>query len=421
MLNKHIGAAVAGMAAGTILGFCAASQAPFAAKGNAKPLLRLTLLGLLVGGGAGLLEQRRQDQARRRAPWGDWQELKLVRRQQESTEITSFYWEVVDGPALVSYQPGQFLPIQLSVPGQIAPVLRTYSLSDWPTQPGAPLQYRLSIKREPAPKGSDLPPGLVSNHLHDHAQVGYRLLGRPPAGSFVLRPNPSRALVLISNGVGITPMLAMAKASISEANSRPIWFLHGCRNGKYQAFHEEIRQLASGHPELKVHVAYSRPDPGDVGRYESEGYIDVALIRSLVQADADYYLCGSPAFMEAIVKGLQEAGVDSSAIAFEMFSKSRSAEAPAQPAGTGHAAKVRFERSQQEAEWQGTEDSLLAFAEAQGLKPNFACRSGVCGTCACSLLEGEVAYSEQPSAKVAEGKVLICISTPKSTNVRLDI
>jgi hypothetical protein len=177
MLNRFIGASVAGMAAGTIFGFCAGSQAPFAAKDTAKPALKLTLLGLLVGGGAGLLEQRRQDQARRRAPWSDWQELKLVRSQQESIEITSFYREVVDGPALVSYKPWQFLPVQLSIPGQISPVLRAYSLSDWPSQPGAPRQYRLSIKREPAPKGKDLPPGLASNHLHPPGPLSY---GRTP-------------------------------------------------------------------------------------------------------------------------------------------------------------------------------------------------------------------------------------------------
>jgi ferredoxin len=113
--------------------------------------------------------------------------------------------------------------------------------------------------------------------------------------------------------------------------------------------------------------------------------------------------------------------VEASAIAFEMFSKARSATTPAQATGPAQTATVRFDRSQQEAEWQGSEASLLAFAEAQGLKPIFACRSGVCGTCACNLLEGEVAYNEQPNARVADGKVLICISRPKSTVVRLEI
>jgi ferredoxin-NADP reductase len=216
--------------------------------------------------------------------------------------------------------------------------------------------------------------------------------------------------VLISNGVGITPMLAMAKASISAANNRPIWFLHGCRNGKYQAFHDEVRQLSSEHPELKVHVAYSRSDPCDSGRYESEGYIDVALIRSLVKTDADYYLCGSPPFMEAIVNGLQEAGVEASAITFEMFSKARSATTPAQATGPAQTATVRFDRSQQEAEWQGSEASLLAFAEDQGLNQTSPVGRGCAAPALVTCFKERLPTMNNPMPGLLMGKCLFALA-----------
>ncbi|MCA1993144.1 MAG: oxidoreductase, partial [Coleofasciculus sp. S288] len=153
--------------------------------------------------------------------WKDWRNFAVVRKVKESEEITSFYLKPEDKGEIPNFQPGQFLTIKLNIPGQDKPVIRTYSLSDYPD----PLDYyRLSIKREPAPKGLDVPPGVASNFMHDRIQEGSIIPAKPPNGKFVLDVNKSIPAVLISNGVGITPMLSMAKACTQLNPNRPIWF-----------------------------------------------------------------------------------------------------------------------------------------------------------------------------------------------------
>ncbi|MFM1811832.1 MAG: hypothetical protein RLZZ336_770 [Cyanobacteriota bacterium] len=420
---------VAGMAAGTVLAFAGATVlAPQPARG-----LDWTLQGLALGGAAGLVTPA----LRRRRPNGampvsggsnGWRDVVVTRKQVESEEITSFELKPVDGGPLPAYKPGQFLTIALTIPGQPKPVVRTYSLSDYPTGNGNPDHYRLSIKREPAPQGQDVPPGLASNFVHDHVQPGSVLQMRPPAGSFVLDTGASTPIVLISNGVGITPMIAMVQAALAQPQPRPIWFVHGCRNGRFHAFREAINDLAASHPNLKVHYAYSRPLDADRDHYHSQGYVDLALLQKLVQQPADYFLCGSAAFMDALIDGLRQAGVSETAIHFERFSRGPAAgatEAQAQPAQAQAlaAATVTFARSARTATWSGDdpEQSLLSLAEAEGLEPPYACRAGVCGTCKTRLLSGEVDYLSDPSAPLEPGSVLVCISRPKSQALTLDL
>jgi uncharacterized protein len=332
----------------------------------------------------------------------------------------------VDGGPLPPFLPGQFLTLELTIAGQSRPVLRTYSLSDYPLGAGAPDHYRLSIKREPAPQGLDVPPGLASGFLHDHVQQGSRLKVRPPAGDFVLETTGTGAIVLVSNGVGITPMLAMVKAAVVQCPQRPIWFVHGCRNSENHAFSQELAELARSHPNLKLHVAYSRPLPGDQGRYQSQGYVDGDLLSRLVSGPASYYLCGSPAFMDSLILSLQQAGVEPSAIRFERFSQAPRSAAQ-QGADSVEAApvtpcEVRFRRSGLSVSWDGSqpEQSLLELAESAGLHPRCACRSGVCGTCATRVASGSVAYLAEPAAAVTAGTALICIARPASETLDLD-
>jgi len=354
--------------------------------------------------------------------WKDWRNFVVVRKVKESEEITSFYLQPEDKSDIPNFQPGQFLTIKLDIPGQARPVIRTYSLSDYPEPCD---YYRLSIKREPMPPDLDVMPGIASNFMHDHVHEGSVIPAKPPSGKFVLDVQKPIPAVLISNGVGITPMISMAKAVTRLHPKRPLWFLHGARDGSFHAFREEVSAIAAQNPNLTLHYAYSRPRQEDIGHYHSTGYVDTPLIQSLVMQDAEYFLCGSPPFMDAIRAGLRDAGVPESRVFFEMFtkaSKTTSDRPIAELNGDDvEAAEIVFAQSQQTITWQADADSILEFAEANGLNPPYSCRQGICGTCECKILEGEVEYQATPTAAVEEGSVLICISKPKTSKVVLDL
>jgi uncharacterized protein len=355
--------------------------------------------------------------------WKDWRNFVVIRKVKESEEITSFYLKPEDSREIPHFIPGQFLTIKLNIPGQKKPVIRTYSLSDYTESCE---YYRLSIKREPTPKGLDVPPGVASNFMHDQIREGSVIPAKPPNGKFVLDVGKSLPAVLISNGVGITPMLSMAKAASRLNPNRPIWFLHGARDGRFHAFRDQMIALAQQNPNLHVHFRYSRPRSEDQGNYHSVGYIDTALIRELVTQEAEYFLCGSPPFMQSIREGLQSAGVPEDRVFFESFSKGSKAisESKTHSETTNEkvtSAEVVFAKSGKTITWSENDDSLLEFAEANNLNPAYSCRAGICGTCACKIREGEVVYQETPTAAIDEGSVLICISKPKTTKVVLDL
>ncbi len=356
--------------------------------------------------------------------WKDWRNFVVVRKVQESEEITSFYLKPEDDGEIPDFQPGQFLTIKLDIPEQTKPVIRTYSLSDYPE----PFDYyRLSIKRELAPKGLDVPPGIASNFMHDRIREGSVIPAKPPNGKFVLDVHKSLPAVLISNGVGITPMLSMAKAAAHLNPNRLVWFVHGARNGDYHAFRDEVNAIAQQNPNLHLHFRYSRPQPEDEGHYHSVGYVDAALIQELVGGpEAEFFLCGSPAFMQSLREGFQEWGVPDTRVFFESFSKGSKASSASQPSpeATGEnaqEAKIVFAQSGKTLTWREGDGTILEFAEANNINPPYSCRVGVCGTCMCNLQEGKVAYQEEPTASIDEGAALICISKPKTAKVVLEV
>lgn len=412
------------MAAGTVITFSGLTFLHGTSNRDQHPSpprsLTWVLQGMALGGAVGVVIPVLQRRRRRTATavWTGWREFVVTHKQRESEEISSFHLRPRDGEPLPDFRPGQFLPIELIIPGQARPVLRTYSLSDYPNGGAPPDHYRLSIKREAAPRGLDVPAGLASNFLHDHVEVGSSLRVLAPAGSFVLDTQATTPIVLISNGVGITPMIAMAKAALQQPGQRPVWFIHGCRKSQFHAFADEIADLAADHGQLYVHIVYSRPSNDDQGRYQSEGRVDGALIQRLVQGPADYFLCGSPPFMDSLITELKQAGVADSAIHFESFTRSQATQATGQPPS-----EVTFSRSARTATWSGEEQeqSLLSLAEAEGLEPPFACRAGVCGTCTTRLLQGEVDYLSEPSAALQPGEVLICVARPRSRTLSLDL
>ena len=235
--------------------------------------------------------------------------LRLVEKIPESDDVTSFVFEARDGGPLPSFQAGQHLPIELHVPGFEEPVRRTYSLSGAPSDE----RYRISVKREPK--------GLASRHLHDSVEVGTILEARTPAGDFLL-PCSKCPVVLVSAGVGVTPMASLLHDLAEEAGERPVWFVHGVRDGGHHPLAREVREVAARHPGVRVHVAYSRPKVGDeMGRdYDSEGRVDGELLDRLMGGlDAHYMLCGPTGFMANVQTALEHLGVPAERIHTESF------------------------------------------------------------------------------------------------------
>ena len=396
-----------------------------------------SLLALVAGAGLGLVVKDKSSQARSQGQtkvnddaWQDWRDFKIVKKEPESQEITSFYFQPVDGGKLPDFKPGQYLTIKLDIPDRDRPVIRTYSLSDYDPQRD---RYRLSIKREGSPKGLDVPPGVASNFMHDRIKEGSVIPCKPPSGKFFLEIDNSMPAVLISNGVGITPMISMAKACAEHNPQRHIWFIHGARNGEYHACRDEVNNIAASYPNLHVHYCYSRPRPEDEGKYDTQGYADKQLLADTVipaieqnhngSSAAEYYLCGSPAFMDSLRSGLGELDVPEDNVYFESFGggKTKGKAKATGSSGTVDSAEIVFASSNKTATWTPADGTLLEFAEANDLSPDYSCRQGVCGTCECKLTAGEVEYTESPASEPDEGSVLICISKPKTAKVVLDI
>ena len=346
------------------------------------------------------------------------------RKVPESDTITSFYLVPEDGAPLNEFLPGQFLTFELTIPGEAEPVIRTYSLSDNPN----PGYYRVSIKREAAPADRPgLPPGLSSNYFHDQVEAGTKLRLAPPRGRFHLDANSDRAVVLLSAGVGLTPMISMLNAIAQSDSERRVWFIHGVRDGREHAMDKHVRRLAGQYDNIRAHIRYSRPGPSDVqGRdYDSQGHVDVALLKHILPFDDyEFYLCGPTAFMKSLYCGLLSLGISQSRIYYEFFGPASVLKEEAGPCGQAPARsaeaelagdlRVTFVRSGVTATWDPACETILDLAEQEGLSPAYSCRSGICHTCICTLVEGEVEYLEEPLTAPDPGCVLICCSRPKT-------
>ena len=342
----------------------------------------------------------------------------------ESEVITSFYLEPEDHSRIACHKAGQFLPIEIQPLGSAAPIRRTYTISNAPN--GA--YYRLSIKREP-PAQADLPPGVASNYFHDHVTSGNTIRAMTPRGKFTLDESSTRPVVLLSGGVGLTPMISileqLTRSSGGCGCTRQVWFVHGAMNGKVHAFGRQVRELAADYPCLNVHVRYSQPSEDDIEgeNYDSTGHVDIDLVKSLLPLDDyEFYMCGPPPFMESLYEGLKDLSVADERIHYEFFGAGVTL-LREQPGITVGLAKdladrspitVRFAKSATEAIWDPTKGTLLDLAESQGLRPAYSCRSGICQTCSTTIVEGDVDYLESPMAAPEVGEALICSAYPRS-------
>ena len=344
----------------------------------------------------------------------------VTRVEPESSTITSFYLQPESSGQIPCHVPGQFLPIEIEPEVGQGAVQRTYTISNAPNG----RDYRLSIKREPAP-GPDLPPGLSSAYFHDQVKVGSTFRAMSPRGKFTLDESSNRPIVLLSAGVGITPMISMLEQLVADCAScrapRPVWFIHGARNGSEHAFSGKVRVYKGQMPCLTTHFVYSQPQPGDRQgtHHESIGRIDVGLLKRILPFDDyDFYLCGPGSFMTGLYEGLKNLNVPDERIHYEFFGPGTAFKSGKTPPsiedkyGELIPVPVRFERSGIETTWDPAKGSLLDLAEAEGLQPDYSCRSGICQTCATRVIDGEVAYFEPPMVDPEAGMALICSSHP---------
>jgi nitric oxide dioxygenase len=246
--------------------------------------------------------------------WNGWRDFTVESTMPESEVIRSFVLVPTDGRAVMRHRPGQYLTFALNVPGA-GHLKRNYSISSGPND----RSYRISVKREAMP---GVPPGLASNWLHDHARPGTVLKVAPPAGEFFLDEKDDGPVVLLSGGVGLTPMMSMLETIAWSGRGRPTWYIHGAENGRLHAMGEHARELASQARNITVHTFYDVPDPGDLlGRhYDERGLVTIDwLARNTPIQEAAYYLCGPRPFLRAMVGGLARTGVPLGQIRYEFF------------------------------------------------------------------------------------------------------
>ena len=274
--------------------------------------------------------------------------------------------------------------------------------------------------------------GKGSTFLHTHIKDGDVLEVSAPRGSFTLQPGDG-AVVLLSAGIGATPVLAMLHALAASRSTRPIWWLYGARNAAEQPFAGEARDVLAMLPHARSFIAYSRPAPEDrLGDdYDAPGHLSVEVLEKLgVPREADFYLCGPAPFLRSFTQDLQKWGVAIGRVHQELFGPEEAitpgiaktaVQPPHQPAGApGAGPTVSFARSGLDVPWNSAYPSLLELAEACAIQVKWSCRTGVCHTCECALIGGTVRYDPEPLEPPAEGNVLICCARPE-TEVELDL
>ena len=325
----------------------------------------------------------------------------------ESADVLSLTMRSRDDHPLRTPLPGQYVVLRLQLP---TPLFRSYSLSGPPSTE----RYRISVKIEPN--------GTAGIYLRDRIRVGDAIDVSAPRGTFTLQPG-GRPVVLISAGIGATPVLAMLHALAGTRSARDVWWLHGARNRAEEPFAEESRSLLAGLTRGHRHICYSRPGPGDAeGRdYQTEGRISASVLVALdLPRDADAYICGPAPFMADVSAAL--AGMGIGRVHTEVFGAAPgltpgitagATRPPHLPPGEpGAGPQVACARSGLTAPWDPRYASLLDLAEACDVPVRWACRTGVCHTCETNLMSGAVSYAPDPVDDPADGSALICCSSP---------
>src|SRR5271156_4791703 len=351
--------------------------------------------------------------------WPGFRQMRVANIHKESDSVTSFILAPIDGQPLPVFQAGQFVVLRLLVDQGKPPALRSYSLSDLP----AADHFRISVKNELN--------GTGSSFLCNRAREGDLLDVSAPRGSFTLRPGQS-PVVLLSAGVGATPVMSMLHVLAAERSQREIWWIYGARSSVDHPFAEESRSLLKQLSRGRGYFVYSRPGATDqVGTdFDAPGHIDTALLEKIgVPQGGDFYLCGPPSFLQNMRDGLRNWGVLAGNVHTEIFGALESitpgmaqvVHTPHLPQGPpGSGPPVSFARSGITAAWDRKFANLLELAEACGVPVRWSCRAGVCHTCMTGLIGGSIIYNPEPLERPASGNVLVCCCQPNA-GVTLDL
>jgi ferredoxin-NADP reductase len=332
---------------------------------------------------------------------------------QESADVLSLTMQTPDGRQLPNALPGQYVVLRLQRTTGDRPLFRSYSLSG----PLSTERYRISVKIEPN--------GVAGTHLREHVRVGDALDVSSPRGSFILQSGEG-PVVLLSAGIGATPVLAMLHALAAARSTRQVLWLYAARDRQHHPFAVEVRRLMLALAHGRSHVCYSRPGSRDRRGedFDTIGHLSRSVFNQVgVTPDADVYLCGPPRFMADMKEALVALGAAPERIHVELFSGSepmtpgvvgpatRAPHLPKDDADTGPL--VSFARSGIAAHWNASAyQSILELAEACDVSVRWSCRTGVCHNCESGLVSGAVVYGPEPLEMPADGNLLVCCSQP---------
>jgi ferredoxin-NADP reductase/MOSC domain-containing protein YiiM len=332
---------------------------------------------------------------------------------QESADVLSLTMQNPDGQPLPRALPGQYVVLCVRPMTGGPPLFRSYSLSG----PLSTERYRISVKMDPD--------GAAGTYLREHVRVGDALDVSSPRGSFILESG-ERPVMLLSAGIGATPVLAMLHALAAAGSTRQVLWVHAARDRQHHPFAREVRRLMVALPHGRTYVCYSRPDPRDkMGEdFDATGHLSRSVVDEAgVPRDAEVYLCGPIRFMAEMKEALAIFGVERKRIHVEIFNGSepvtpgvvsaatRVPHLPEDDANTGPL--VSFVRSGIAAHWKASAyQSILELAEACDVPVRWSCRTGVCHNCESGLVSGAVVYGPEPLDKPADGNLLVCCSQP---------
>jgi len=345
--------------------------------------------------------------------------MRVANINKESDSVTSFILSPIDGQPLPLFEAGQFVVLRLLVDSGKSPVLRSYSLSDLP----AADHFRISVKSELN--------GIGSSFLCNRARAGDVLDVSAPRGSFTLRPGEN-PVVLLSAGVGATPVMSMLHSLAAESSQREVWWIYGARNRVDHPFADESRSLLKQLSRGRGYIVYSRPAAIDqvAVDFDAPGHIDAALLERIgVPRNGDFYLCGPSSFLQNMRDWLRNWGALAGNVHTEIFGSleaitpgmAQVVHTPHPPQGpSGSGPPVSFARSGITAAWDPKFGSLLELAEACDVPVRWSCRTGVCHTCMTGLIGGSITYNPEPLERPAPGNVLVCCSQPNA-GVTLDL
>jgi len=349
--------------------------------------------------------------------WPAFRELRVTKIVRENATVASIYLAAADGTALPAARAGQYLTLRITGAGQPAPV-RSYSLSAAPD--GG--TYRISVKQEPH--------GTASSYLNHDLRPGAVLDAAAPRGEFVL-DDGTGPILLVSAGIGVTPVLSMLHRLAAAHSEREVWWLYGARGPDEHPFAAEAHALLASLPHVREHVFYSAATPPERRVHAVRGRLTKEALEGLaIPGDASAYICGPASFMTDMGDALTALGLAPAAIHTELFGAlpattpglvGKHARPPHQPPGPpGTGPVVTFARSGITTRFPNDGRSVLDLADACDVPTRWSCRTGVCHTCVTPLLSGDITYSPDPLEPPADGEVLICCARP-GTDIVLDM